>query len=268
MKYRRMMVTSRKGGVGKSTVSANLAFAFARLGLRTMVVDLDLSNRSLDLFLGCEDSVIYDLSDLLSDRASIEDVVLSSQKAENLYFLPGIFDISALSDDERVTSERLEDVVARAEEFFSLDLVIIDTSGSADDSTNIAYPICDTAVIVTNQTEVSIRAAEATGYSLSQKERKDLWLVINNFETDIKREPKATALEIIDRTRLPIMGIVPHDERLCESQEKGLLVHENKKSGNATASFDNIASRFMGRRVPLFSGLSHIKKKKLLSPKG
>ncbi len=267
MKYKRMMVTSRKGGVGKSTVSANLAFAFARLGLRTMVVDLDLSNRSLDLFLGCEDSVIYDLFDLLSDRAVVEDVVLASQKAQNLYFLPGIFDIAALEEDSPITSDRLEEVIEKAEKEFSLDLVIIDTSGSADDSTNIAYPICDTAVIVTNQTEVSIRAAEATGYSLSNKERKDLWLIINNFETDLKREPKATALEIIDRTRLPIMGIVPHDERLCESQEKGLLVHENKKSGNATAAFDNIASRFLGKRVPLFSNLTHIKKKKLLSTK-
>ena len=84
MKYKRIMVTSRKGGVGKSTVSANLAFAFARMGLNTMVVDLDLSNRSLDLFLGCEDSVIYDLSDLLSERARVEDTVLASSKTKNL----------------------------------------------------------------------------------------------------------------------------------------------------------------------------------------
>lgn len=265
MKYKRIMVTSRKGGVGKSTVSANLAFAFARMGLSTMVVDLDLSNRSLDLFLGCEDSVIYDLSDLLSGRARVEDTVLTSSKTKNLYFLPGIFNAQALDEDDLPTVEKLDAIISESEEKFALDLVIIDTSGSADDSARLAYPLCNTAIIVTNQTEVSIRAAEATGYSLSREADKDLWLVINNFETDIKKGTKATALEIIDRTRLPIMGIVPRDDELCESQEKGLLVFENKKSGNATAAFDNIAARLAGRHVPLFSGLRHIKKKKLIS---
>lgn len=267
MKYKRMMVTSRKGGVGKSTVSANLAFAFARSGLRTMLVDLDLSNRSLDLFLGCEDSVIYDLSDLISGRASIEDTVLTSQKTENLYFLPGIFNPDALDDESKPTIQKLNAAICDAEEKFSLDLVIIDTSGSADDSAKLAYPLCSSAIIVTNQTEVSIRAAEATGYILSREERKDLWLVINNFETDVRRGTRATALEIIDRTRIPIMGIVPRDEELSDAQEKGLLVFENKKSSNSTIAFDNIAARLSGKHVPLFSGFHHIKKKKLISPR-
>ncbi len=265
MKYKRMMVTSKKGGVGKSTVSANLAFAFARMGMRTMLVDLDLSNRSLDLFLGCEDSVIYDLGDLLSGRATLDDTVLASQKTKNLFFLPGIFNLAALEEEYRPTVSRLEEIFCEAEQLYSLDLIIVDTSGSADDSARLAYPLCHTAVIVTNQTEVSIRAAESTGYTLAREERKDMWMVINNFETDLKKGTKTTVKEIIDRTRLSIIGIVPRDEQLISSQESGKLVYEAKRSSNMTAAFDNIAARISGRHVPLFTGMRHINKGKLLS---
>ena len=265
MKYKRMMVTSKKGGVGKSTVSANLAFAFARMGMRTMLVDLDLSNRSLDLFLGCEDSVIYDLGDVLSGRATLDDTVLASQKTKNLFFLPGIFNVQALDSESMPTSEKLEELFSEAEDLYSLDLIIVDTSGSADDSARLAYPICSTAVIVTNQTEVSIRAAETTAYTLSLEQRKDLWLVINNFETDVKKGTKTTVMEIIDRTRLSIIGIVPKDEELIYSQESGKLVYEVKRSNNMTCAFDNIAARISGRHVPLFTGMKRINRGKLLS---
>lgn len=265
MKYKRMMVTSRKGGVGKSTVSANLAFAFARRGVRTMLVDLDLSNRSLDLFLGCEDSVIYDLGDLLSDRAELDDTVLASQKTKNLFFLPGIFNVQALPEEYRPTTERLDKIFRQAEELYSLDLIIVDTSGSADDSARLAYPLCNTAVIVTNQTEVSIRAAESTAYALACESEKDMWMIINNFETDLKKSTKTTVMEIIDRTRLSIIGIVPRDNLLVSSQESGKLVFETKKSSNMTAAFDNIAARFSGKHVPLFTSMKHINRSKLLS---
>jgi septum formation inhibitor-activating ATPase MinD len=138
----------------------------------------------------------------------------------------------------------------------------VDTSGSADDSARLAYPLCHTAVIVTNQTEVSIRAAESTGYSLACEERKDMWMVINNFETDLKKGTKTTVKEIIDRTRLSIIGIVPRDEQLVNSQESGQLVYEIKKSSNMTAAFDNIAARMAGKHVPLFTGMKHINKGK------
>ena len=265
MKYKRMMVTSKKGGVGKSTVSANLAFAFARMGVRTMLVDLDLSNRSLDLFLGCEDSVIYDLGDLLSDRATLDDTVLASQKTKNLFFLPGIFNLHALPEEYRPTTKSLEKIFKQAEELYGLDLIIVDTSGSADDSARLAYPLCNTAVIVTNQTEVSIRAAESTGYSLALEDKKDMWMIINNFETDLKKGTKTTVMEIIDRTKLSIIGIVPKDELLISSQESGKLVYESKRSSNMTAAFDNIAARMSGKHVPLFTGMRHVNKGKLLS---
>ena len=90
-------------------------------------------------------------------------------------------------------------------------------------------------------------------------------MIINNFETDLKKGTKTTVMEIIDRTRLSIIGIVPRDELLIAAQESGKLVFESKRSSNMTAAFDNIAARISGKHVPLFTGMKHINKSKLLS---
>ena len=251
MSYRRIFVTSSKGGVGKSTVTANLARAFAALGRRTLVVDFDLSNRSLDMLFGCEDRVLYDLGDLIEGRAEPREVVM--KRAPRLFFVPGY----ALC--RRAPSRAaFEKTLAVLEAYVRADIVLIDTSGSADSSARIVSHLADTALVVSTESAVSIRAAEASAARIAEAGIRDQWLVINRFKTSLFRRDTAAVSEIIDRTRLPIIGLVPHSEYLASEQEVGHLIAEAAYSDNCQPAFRNIARRFLGANVPLFDGFSRM----------
>lgn len=251
MKYRRIFVTSSKGGVGKSTVTANLAFAFAAQGKRTLVIDFDLSNRSLDMFFGCESRVLYDIGDLIEGTAEPKDVVL--RHSPRLYFVPGY----ALCRRAPARAS-VESALKRLEAFTRADVVLIDTSGSADSSAKIISKLADAAIVVSTESAVSIRAAESSAAQLSESGVRDQWLVINRFRTSLFGRDRAAVSEIIDRTRLPIIGLVPHSEYLAAEQEEGRLIAEAEYRDNCRAAFRNIARRLSGRDVPLFDGFSRM----------
>ncbi len=251
VKYRRIFVTSSKGGVGKSTVCANLAYAFAAQGLRTLVIDLDLSNRSLDMLFGCDSRVLYDIGDVIADRATPKQAVL--RRSRHLFFVPGY-----ARCDRAPSRAAFEAALVRLEAFTKAQVVLIDTSGSADGSAKLACRLCDAAIIVSNESAVSVRAAECSALGLSQAGMEHLWLVINRFQTSLLRRDTATVSEIIDRTRLPIIGLVPHSDKLAEEQEYGRLVYDSVRKDNCCYAFRNIARRFLGDDIPLFEGFSRM----------
>ncbi len=251
VKYRRIFVTSSKGGVGKSTVCANLAYAFAAQGLRTLVIDLDLSNRSLDMLFGCDGRVLYDIGDVIAGRASPKEAVL--RRSRHLFFVPGY-----ARCDRAPARAAFEAALHKLEQFARAQVVLIDTSGSADGSAKIASRVSDAAIIVCNESAVSVRAAESSALGLSEAGMDNLWLVINRFRTSLFRRDTATVSEIIDRTRLPIIGLVPHSDRLAEEQEYGRLLYDSKSKDNCCYAFRNIARRFLGDDIPLFDGFSRM----------
>lgn len=251
MKYRRIFVTSSKGGVGKSTVTANLASAFAALGHRTLVVDFDLSNRSLDMLFGCEDRVLYDIGDLIDGTAGTEDVLL--RRAPRLYFVPG-YAICRKAPSRA----SFEEALCKLEKATRAEIVLIDTSGSADSSAKIASKLCEAAIVVSTESAVSVRAAESSAALLAEAGVKRQWLVINRFRTSLFRRESTAVSEIIDRTKLPIIGLVPHSEYLASEQEEGRLIAEAEYRDNCRAAFRNIARRLNGRDVPLFDGFSRM----------
>lgn len=252
MKYRRVLITSSKGGVGKSTVTANLARAFAALGKRTLVIDFDLSNRSLDMLFGCEDRVLYDLGDLIDGTADTKEVVL--QRNRNLYFVPGY--ALCRTPPAKAAFER---ALSKLEKATRAEIVLIDTSGSADASAHIASKLCDAAIVISTESAVSIRAAESSAALLQEAGIQKQWLVINRFRTSLfRRDDTATVSEIIDRTRLSILGLVPHSDYLASEQEAGRLIAEAHYRDNCRDAFRNIAKRFLGEQIPLFDGFSRM----------
>ena len=251
MKYRRIFITSSKGGVGKSTVTANLARAFAALGRRTLVIDFDLSNRSLDMLFGCENRVLYDLGDLIEESVSPKEVVV--KRAPRLYFVPG-YALCRKAPSRAAFEKALE----RLEAYTHAEIVLIDTSGSADSSAKIVSKLCDAALVVSTESAVSIRAAESSAARIAEAGISEQWLVINRFRTSLFRRDTATVSEIIDRTRLPVIGLVPHSEYLASEQEAGHLIAEAEYRDNCQAAFRNIARRFLGASVPLFDGFSRM----------
>lgn len=253
------MITSSKGGVGKSTVAVNLAWAFARRGLTVLLLDFDLSNRSLDLMLGCADRVVYDIGDLLDRRVAVERAVLRMEDCPGLFFMPGPFGVTRMP-----TAQEFDFTLAQCESALSPDLVLVDTSGSADRSAAVAAPAMDAAFVIATQGQVAIRAAEASGMYLSEVGIRHIWLVVNRLEPDPARGGRATVRQIIDGTGLPLIGILPSDERMSLLQEQGLTVFAGETCRNSRQGYTNIAARYCGEHVPLFDGFSHINRKKLL----
>ncbi len=256
---RRILVTSCKGGVGKSTVSIGIATALATLGKRILLIDFDLGNRSLDLMLGLEDSLIYDICDLTLGRADCEAVVTLHPEYPNLAFIgaPFRYEGNMNTTDFGMALDRLCDV-------YDFDFVMIDTSGGAHESVAMSAPLCDTALIVSSQNPTAIRAAEKSGIILDENNVESQYLIINGMDTSPEgMKKRAGILEMIDRTRTPLIGVVPMDVHLSLLSEEGKSVFHEKKSNSKTA-FLNIARRLCGENVPLLDGFKDVKRKKFL----
>lgn len=252
-----ILVTSCKGGVGKSTLSANLAMALAKRGKKVLLVDLDLSNRSLDLILGCEDSVLFDVCDVAAGRTSLEKAAICDPRCALLYFLaaPAFYEEKMSIDDFRPVIEGAKD---------DFEFIVIDTPGTLGEAVELAAAVSDTALVVASHQPTSQRAAEKTDVMLEGLGVPERYLVINSFDADaVLSGSRPGIIEIIDKTKIQVIGVVPASRALALSQEKGLLSCEKKKL-DTTVAFDNIARRVIGESVPLLSGVSGSRRRKLI----
>ena len=244
-----VIITSCKGGVGKSTVTANLAFALARKGKRVLALDCDFSNRCLDLIFGCEDSVLYDICDVIYGRCDIERAVIKNIITENLFFC------AAPLETEKVFSrEQFSAVLEEAKERFSLDYILIDTPGAVSDTVELVSHSADMALIIVSHQPTAARAAERTGMMLDRFGVEDQRLIVNSFDAEAGQNGLRGGInELIDKTHTRLVGIIPHEYELSLSQEFGKLCGEveNKNMKRIATSFDNIATRLIGGSVPL-----------------
>lgn len=252
----RILVTSCKGGVGKSTVSIGVATALANSGRRVLLIDFDLGNRSLDLMLGMQDDVLYDICDLVCGRCECEDAVKLHHDYPNLAFIGAPFRY-----ENEMDANGFSDTLSKLEEIFDFDFIIVDTSGGAHESVTLSAPACDTALIVSSQSPISIRAAEKSGIILDENGIEDQYLIINGF--DMSTGKRAGVLEMIDRTRTPLIGIVPMDVKLSLLNEEGKSIFDGGKS-NCRTAFENIAKRLCGENMPLLRGFAGIKRDRIL----
>jgi len=248
-KAARILVTSCKGGVGKSTVCANLALALSLCGRKVLAVDMDIGNRALDLILGVEDAAFFSIEDVCAGSIGVDRAVISAR--ENLLFIS-----SPRRYRGSITKEKLKNAIDEASEVFSPDFILFDTSGGAGLSAELAACASDSALIITTQNPASVRAAEKTGEILDEYGIKEQSLIINCF--DAKSRDRAGIIEIIDYSKTKIAGVIPFDEKMAAASEKGLLAAEIKRSP-ASLSFANTAARLCGENIPLLNKVRGIR---------
>lgn len=259
MAFKTVMVTSFKGGVGKSTVAANLALFFALSGKKTLLVDCDFRMRSLDILLGVENNIVHDASDIMADRVPLEKAVLTDSRTENLLFLPAPFNYT-----EGINPDRFLALLKEADEKYSPDIAVLDTPGSSGEEFSAAAACSDVAYIVANHAFPALRAAECTGATLGEMGVSERILLINMFDMSGKdSEKRPSVVDIIDNTGLRLGGIIPYDRRFSMLQDEGKLADEIKDS-NIAKAFENTVGRAEGKNIPLFTGFKRINKKKLL----
>lgn len=260
--YKTYLVTSCKGGIGKSTVTANIAMAIAVDGKRVMIVDCDFSNRSLDLILGCEDDVVYDICDLVTERTTPHKAVITDRREERLTFIA-----APLVKRDKFTPEQFCAAIDKAAREFSCDYVFIDTPGASDDTLSLTAPAADGALVVASHQPTSVRGAEKTGYLLEELGVKEQYLVINRYDSEeVLRGNRPGLNSLIDRTHIPLLGVIPNSQRLELAQETGVLALELKRDEAMSArAFEEIARRLCGDRIPVMSYLPEKKRRRLLT---
>lgn len=250
------LITSCKGGVGKSTVSANLAMSLAGRGKKVLLCDCDFDMRCLDLMLGVENDIMYDLYDAAKGRADISRVLLHDERSANLWFAAAPY-----KGGRDITADEFAQVISDAIGQEGFDYILLDTPGSLGVPAILESGIVENAVIVASHQPSTIRAAGQTGEELAKNNITNQRLLINSFDFDAALMGERPGInEIIDRSFIQLCGIVPYERGLMLGAETGKLACELKNS-NANAAFINIARRLEGENVPLFSGFKGFKTK-------
>ncbi len=255
-------VLSFKGGVGKTTLSAALAYSSARLGCKTLVVDMDFGVRSLDLYMGYENSLAPNAYEVILGNASLKEAAVRDSRAENLYFMSAPIGFNADVDTAGVDENNFSAFIEKIKSEF--DLIYLDMPAGFGMLLNFAVKTksISKALIVCTHNSASIRAAEKTGSYLFENSITDIGLIINEFHTDKAKSGEAPGIvEIIERSSIPLIGVVPYDARVDDFVRGGIIISENKKCTAGKAAF-NIAKRLSGEYVPLLDKISSAGKRK------
>ena len=239
------LITSCKGGVGKSTVAVNLAFAMALCGETVLLADCDTKNRTADLMLGYEGVGMFDLSDVAAGRVDPSEAILRDPRCERLFYC------TVPPTGEVIDPSRAALAAARCADAIDADCLIMDTSGGIEFPLAVYHDVVYEALIVSTQSMPALRAAERTGSELSHHGVRRLRLIVNEFTAD---RGSPTVTDIIESTRVPLVGVVPYDMHMRRGQELGMPAATVEDSPSPRA-FYNIAMRLLGHDIPLLSGL-------------
>lgn len=238
-----IVVTSGKGGTGKTAFTCGVGAALARLGRRTLCLDMDVGLRNLDLALGMTDRGVMDFTDVIFHRTPLERAAVPHPTVENLYLLTAPM---SWGEDE-VLPCHMEELLDRIREAF--DYCLIDCPAGIGGGFHLAVCAADRAVVVVNTDEASVRDAQQVRDELHD------WglpshLVVNRLSRWLLRRQGITVDDIMDAAGLCLLGIVPEDRRVALSATQGTLAELPRKLGPVRA-WTNIAHRLEGERTPI-----------------
>ncbi len=247
MGARVITVTSGKGGVGKTTATANIAVALALMGKKVVAIDTDIGLRNLDVIMGLENRIVYDLVDVVEGRCKLRQAMIKHKVYPTLYLIPAAQtrDKSAVSPSDMlaVTQELREEH----------DFVIMDSPAGIERGFRNAVAPADEIIIVTNPEVSAVRDADRIIGLLEAEEKGPGKLVINRVKPDMVRRGEMLSIQdVIDILAIKLLGVVPEDENVLVSSNRGEPAASDPKS-RAGQAFRNIARRLCGEEVPLMS---------------
>lgn len=255
-----IVVTSGKGGVGKTTSSASFGAGLAMKGFRTVVIDFDVGLRNLDLVMGCERRVVYDFVNLINGEANLQQTLIKDKRLDNLYVLPA----SQTRDKEALTREGVEKVINELKKDF--DFIICDSPAGIEKGALMAMHFADYAIVVTNPEVSSVRDSDRILGILSSKTYRAEHgmdpvkenLLLTRYSLDrVERGDMLSVDDVKDILAIPLLGVIPESQAVLRASNSGVPVTLDVESDAGLAYMDAVG-RFLGENIDHW----HLKKKK------
>jgi septum site-determining protein MinD len=249
-----IVITSGKGGVGKTTTSASFATGLALAGHKTAVIDFDVGLRNLDLIMGCERRVVYDLINVINKEANLNQALIKDKHCDNLYVLAA----SQTKDKEALTREGVGRVL---DELAKLDFeyIVCDSPAGIETGAMMAMYFADEAIVVANPEVSSVRDSDRILGMLNSKTRravegldpvKELLLITRYNPSRVSGGHMLTLNDIQEILRTPLIGVIPESEMVLQASNQGLPVIHMAKTDVAEAYLD-VVQRFLGHDKPM-----------------
>jgi len=238
-------VTSGKGGVGKTTATANLGVALAEAEQRVVCIDADIGLRNLDVVMGLENRIVYDLVDIVEGRCKLRQAMIKDKRLSNLFLIP-----AAQTRDKTAVSPR--DMVRLTDELRKdFDWVLIDSPAGIERGFRNALAPADIVLIVTNPEVSAVRDADRIIGMVEAEEKEPPRLIINRVKPEmVRRGEMLNTADVLDVLAIDLIGVVPEDDGVITASNQGLPVALNPRS-KAGKAFREIAHRLMGEEIPL-----------------
>ena len=247
-----IVVTSGKGGVGKTTTSAAIAMGLAKAGHKTAVIDFDVGLRNLDLILGCERRVVYDFINVLNGEASLNQALIRDKNCNLLYILPA----SQTRDKDALTQEGVGRVLEELSKEFKY--IVCDSPAGIEKGANLALYFADDAFVVTNPEISSVRDSDRILGILSSKSRRaerneepiKEYLLLTRYDSDRVKLGEMLSLDDVQEIlSLELLGIIPESKSVLSASNAGVPVILDEKS-EAGQAYADVVARYLGEKRP------------------
>ncbi|REJ34357.1 MAG: septum site-determining protein MinD [Bacillota bacterium] len=247
MAGRVIVITSGKGGVGKTTTTANLGAGLAQLGRKVCLVDADIGLRNLDVVMGLENRIVYDLVEVVEGHARLRNALVKDKRLETLYLLPA----AQTREKDAVSPDKMAELVRQlAEEF---DYVLVDSPAGIEHGFRNAIAGADEAIIVCTPEVAAVRDADRIIGLLEANDLSNPKLIVNRIRPRMVRKGDMMDIDdIIEILAVELLGVVPDDEDIIVATNKGEPIVLNGR-GRPAQAYRNIVRRIEGEEVPFLS---------------
>ena len=250
---KKIVITSGKGGVGKTTTAANVAACLALRNYKTVVIDFDIGLRNLDLVMGCERRVIFDFINVINKEAKLRQALIRDKRNDNLYILPA----SQTRDKDSLTKEGVQSVFNELREA-EFEYIICDSPAGIEKGARTALYFADTAIIVTNPEVSSVRDSdrilgllESCSYRAEMNlESVEKYLLLTRYEPKrVKKQEMMTVEDILEILAIPFLGVIPESQSILKASNTGIPVVLNKHPSNARQAYQDAVGRFFNEQI-------------------
>lgn len=238
-----IVITSGKGGVGKTTTTANLGSSLAEAGKKVVLVDTDIGLRNLDVVMGLENRIVYDIVDVVEEKCKLRQALIKDKRFEELFLLPA----AQTRDKTAINEEQMKELTKKLKEDF--DYILIDCPAGIEQGFKNAIAGADRAIVVTTAEISAIRDADRIIGLLESSEIKNPELIVNRLRPNmVKKGEMMEVDDIVDLLSVDLIGVVPDDEYIITQTNKGEPVIKNKKAPSGKAYIE-IARRILGENI-------------------